>query len=181
MPLHHQYLFILRFWRMKAITLLPEHLERTLLTGDLAVTCVLLVIVLLKVWCLKPTSCPFWRGMGGANRARNTPTCSWLTPSSTGDTLDSTVRKLPHDQLKKWNPWLLHLFLNRICFWPTGLVRLEATWDITLYLQGPSCDQGRDHMKMMQWFLILRHCSLTSSGAACWRNPLSPGTTLLSR
>ena len=118
---------------------------------------------------------------GGANRARNTPTCSWLTPSSTGDTLDSTVRKLPHDQLKKWNPWLLHLFLNRICFWPTGLVRLEATCDITLYLRGPSCDQGRDHMKMMQWFLILRHCSLTSSGAACWRNPLSPGTTLLSR
>ena len=50
---------------------------------------------------------------------------------------------------------------------PTGLVRLEATWGITLYLRGPSCDQGRDHMKMMQWFLILRHCSLTSSGAAC--------------
>ena len=143
---------------------------------------------------------------GGANRARNTPTCSWLTPSSTGDTLDSTVRKLPHDQLKKWNPWFLHLFLNRICFWPTGLVRLEATWDITLYLRGPSCEveiiwkwcndfsfydtvhwprqaqlaggtlylqgppcyPGRNHVKTIQWFLFVWHCTLTSSGAAFW-------------
>ena len=39
-PIH----FILRLWRMKAITLLPKHLEWSLSTGDLAVQCTLLVI-----------------------------------------------------------------------------------------------------------------------------------------
>jgi len=67
---------------MKAITLLPEHLERTLLTGMMPET----------------NQLPLSEKNGGANRARNTPTCSWLTPSSTGDTLDSTVRYVS-DQL----------------------------------------------------------------------------------
>ena len=38
----------------------------------------------------------------------------------------------------------------------------------TLYLQGPPCYPGRNHVKTIQWFLFVWHSTLTSSGAAFW-------------
>lgn len=76
---------------MKAITLLPKHLEWSWSTGDLAVPCTLLVISSTSGIMPDTSQLPLLERIG-VNQARSTPTSSWLPLASTGHTLDSTVR-----------------------------------------------------------------------------------------